>query len=54
LVCEAPNNGGLVPHYHKRLYTLGIDVDKRRGIDRRGKWDNGHRKRISPIRDTQA
>jgi len=35
LVCLAPNNGGLVSHYHERLYTLGVDVDRRRsGMDK--------------------
>ena len=38
----------------KDLYTLGVDMDRRRGMDRGGKWDNGHRKRVSPIRDTLA
>jgi len=29
-------------------------VDRRKGMDRERKWDNEHRKRISPVRDTQA
>jgi len=29
-------------------------VDKRRRRDRRRKGDNGHRKRISPVRDAQT
>jgi len=48
------NNGGLTSHCHKKLYTLGTDVDRRRGMDRGGEGDNVHRKRVSPIRDTQA
>jgi len=29
-------------------------VNRKRGMDRGGEGDNGHRKRVSPIRDTQA
>jgi len=43
LACEASNNGGLASHCHERLYTLEIDVDRRRGMNRGGKGDNGHR-----------
>jgi len=46
--------GFSLSHCHERLYTLGADVDERRGMDRGGKGDNGHRKRVSPIRDTQT
>ena len=52
--CQAPNNGGLAFHYHERFYTLEADVNRKRGMDRGGEGDNGHRKRVSPIRDTQA
>ena len=31
-----------------------IDVDRRRVLGRRGKWNNVHRKMIFPIRDIQA
>ena len=47
-----PNYGGLASHCHERLYTLRADVDRRRGIDIGGKWDNEHRKRVSLVRDT--
>jgi len=30
LVCQAPNNGGLVSHSHDRLYTSGANMDGRR------------------------
>jgi len=43
LVCEAPNNWRLVSHYYERLYTLGVDVDRKRWMNRGGKEDNGHR-----------
>ena len=36
-----------------RLYNLGTNVDRRRGMNR-GEVDNGHRKMIFPIRDTEA
>jgi len=54
LACEAPNSGGLASHCHERLYILEANVNKRREMDRGGKLDNGHRMRVSPIRDTQA
>jgi len=50
--CWAPNNGGLVSYCHERLYTLGTDVDKRIEMDKVGKRENEHRKRVSSIRDT--
>jgi len=47
LACEAPNSGALASHCHERLYTLGVDVDRRRGMDKgRIEGDNGHRKRV--------
>ena len=51
--CQAPNRRVLASHCHEKLYTLGTDVDRRRGMDRGG-GDNEDRKRISPIRDTQT
>ena len=30
MVCQAPNNEGLASHYDERLYTLGVDMDRRR------------------------
>jgi len=29
-------------------------MDRKREMDKGREWDNGHRKRISPIRDAQA
>ena len=50
---KAPNNGGLVSHCHERLYTLRVGVDRRRrGMNKGREEDNGHRKWVSPIRDT--
>ena len=52
LACQAPNNGGLTSYGHEKLYTLGANVDgRRRWIDRGREWENGYRKRVSPIRD---
>jgi len=36
------------------FYTLGADVNRRRRMDRGREGDNGHRKRVFPIKDTQA
>jgi len=45
LAWQTPNNGGLASHSYERLY--GIDGDKRKkGIDKRGEENNGHRKRF--------
>ena len=41
------NNGVLASHCHERLYTLGVDVDRRRRMDKGREGDNGHRKRVS-------
>jgi len=39
LACQAPNNGWLASHCHERLYTLGVDGDRRRK-----RMDNGGEK----------
>ena len=46
---QAPNNGVLASHCHERFYTLGDDVDRRRGMNKGREGDNGHRYRVSPI-----
>jgi len=43
---------GLASHCIERLYTLGADMDRRKRMDKRREENNGHRKKISPIRDT--
>jgi len=49
LACQALQQWGLTSHSHERIYTLGVDGDKRIGMNIGGEGDNGDRKRISPI-----
>ena len=43
---QIPNNGVLASHCHERFYTLGADVDRRRGMNRGRERDNGHKQRV--------
>ena len=55
LAARLPIMEGLASHYHERLYTLGVDGNRRRrGMNKGREGKNGSRKRVSPIWDTQA
>lgn len=37
-----PTNEGLASHWPEMFYTLGADVDRRRGMDKGREGNNGH------------
>jgi len=61
LAYQAPNNGGLASHCHKRLYSLGVNVDRKRRWMNKGRegknsfFSNNYKKGVMPRRkDTSS